>query len=246
MSFFNGLAGNIKGFAVSTAKQAGSNLISNILSRASATMSGGAGASYAGLPPELANAKTILELAMRIRYAQGWQWNIEVDGYPELDMFVKDITFGFGNIETESTQIGSVEFNKPTLASAGTVTVTVRDTEARDVRNWFMARKQRVTNPDGTLNLPREYLLNIRIYSVTQDGEQILTDTAEVFPTQFGEVSYARDMLTEFSYYPLTFVRYTSAGTGIGSLASSAAGSLVSGSINSAISSAASELSSLF
>ncbi|MEN4559572.1 phage tail protein, partial [Pantoea agglomerans] len=76
MSFFNGLAGNIKGFATSTAKQAGSNLISNILSRASASMSGGAGASYAGLPPELANAKTILEMAMRIRYAQGWQWNI--------------------------------------------------------------------------------------------------------------------------------------------------------------------------
>lgn len=244
MGFFSAFSsGNIANTASHALNSAAQNAVNRVTSRMYSRFSG---AAFGGLSTELTNSKAIVDRAMSIRYAQGWQWNIEIDGYPELDMFIKDITFGFGNIETESTQIGSVEFNKPTLASAGTLTVTVRDTESRDVRNWFMARKQRVTNPDGTLNLPREYLLNIRIYSVTQEGELVLTDTAEVFPTQFGEVSFARDMLTEFSYYPLTFIRYTSAGTGIGSLLSNAAGGIVSGGINTAINAGVSKVSSLF
>lgn len=45
---------------------------------------------------------------MRIRYAQGWQWTVEADGMPGIDMYAKDVTFGFGNIETESKIIGGL------------------------------------------------------------------------------------------------------------------------------------------
>lgn len=107
---------------------------------------------------------------MRIRYAQGWQWTVEVDGLNGFDMFVKDITYSSGNIETESKVIGSVEFSKPTYVSAGPVTMTVRDTEDGKIMDWFKERRSRVTNPDGTINLPPEYLMKIRVYRVTQDG----------------------------------------------------------------------------
>ncbi|MEZ2591639.1 phage tail protein [Pantoea agglomerans] len=213
MSFFNGLAGNIKGFATSTAKQAGSNLISNILSRASASMSGGAGASYGGLPPELANAKTILEMAMRIRYAQGWQWNIEIDGFSRVDMYVKDITYSTGNVETESKLIGGNEFVKPTHVTAGSVSMTVRDNEDGELLQKFKERRARIHNGDGTFNLPPAYLLNIRIYRVSQDGRATLEDEMKGFITTIGEISRARDAVGEFATIPVTFVKYTSAGS---------------------------------
>ena len=145
---------------------------------------------------------------MRIRYAQGWQWTVEVDGLNGFDMFVKDITYSSGNIETESKVIGSVEFSKPTYVSAGPVTMTVRDTEDGKIMDWFKERRSRVTNPDGTINLPPEYLMKIRVYRVTQDGGKELEEEMRVFPTQLGEITRSRDQVSEFLSYPITFQKY--------------------------------------
>lgn len=183
---------------------------------------------------DVAFGKSVVNAAMRIRYAQGWQWRIEVEGINGIDMFVKDITYDTGNVETEAKTIGSVEFNKPTHVTAGPVTLTVRDTEDGKIMKWFKARKRRVTNRDGTINLPASYLMNIRLYRITQEGAASLEETMRVFPTQLGEVSRSRDQVTEFLSYPLTFQRYTSAGTFAESLLS-AAGGAIDGAIDSAI-----------
>ncbi|WP_241576561.1 phage tail protein [Rosenbergiella collisarenosi] len=249
MGFFSGFVstfGNtIKTEAQGAIRSAAQQAVSGISSRMFAGF-GGSGATFSGLTPELSNSKAILSRAMRIRYAQGWQWNIEIEGFAGLDMYVKDITYGFGNIETETTLIGSVEFNKPTHATAGTLTVTVRDNEQREVRNWFLERKRRVTNSDGTLNLPRDYLMKARIYSVDQDGKQTLLESVDVFPTQFGEVSFARDQLTEFCSYPLTFVRYTSAESSLGGMAKNLVGSQIKGAVSGMVSSGIGKIGSFF
>lgn len=226
----NGIAGSLVGSAESYVSSAAQRAVSKVTSRMAASFGGG---SYSGLNSEMSNSKAILKMAMRIKYAQGWQWNVEIDGFSGLDMYVKDMTYGFGNIETESTMIGSVEFQKPTHATAGMMTLTVRDNEAREIRQWFMQRKSLVTNTDGTLNLPMQYLMNARIYSVSQDGEKTLLESVQVFPTQLGECSFARDMLTEFCTYPLTFMRYTSAENSIGGIVSNAVAGAVSGAVKS-------------
>ncbi|MDT0178200.1 phage tail protein [Enterobacter sp. BRE11] len=236
MSFFDGLAGNLKGFASSTAKQAGGNLISNILARATSSMSG-AGASYAGMSAEVSNAKALLELAMRIRYAQGWQWNIEIDGFSRVDMYVKDITYSFGNVETESKLIGGTEFVKPTHLTAGSVSMTVRDNEGGELLQKFKERRARISNGDGTFNLPPAYLLNVRIYRVSQDGSSALEEEAKGFITTVGEISRARDAVGEFATFPVTFVKYTSAGSGISGLLKG-----VTGGITNQVQSSASNL----
>jgi len=218
MSFFDGLAGNIKGLASSMARQAGSSLISNILARASSNMSGGGGASYAGLPPELSSAKAILEMAMRIRYAQGWQWNIEIDGFSRVDMYVKDITYSANNVETESKLIGGVEFVKPTHVTAGSVTMTLRDNESGELLQKFKEKRARISNGDGTFNLPPSYLLNVRIFRVTQDGQTSMEEEMKGFITTIGEISRARDAVGEFATFPVTFVKYTSAGGALNGL----------------------------
>lgn len=206
MGYFDGLSSLTSGVSVKTV---GSNLISNILSRATSIVSGNPVAS-GGLPAELSNNKAIVQAAMRIRYAQGWQWTIEADGIPGLDMYAQDVTYGFGNIETEAKLIGAIEFNKPTHRVAGSVTMTVRDNENGALYGWFKGRSARVINNDGTINLPPSYLLNIRIYRVTQNGQRQLDEEVQVIPTTLGEVTRSRDQVTSFLSFPMSFVRYTS------------------------------------
>lgn len=225
MGFFDGLASNLTSGA--SVKSIGSNLISNILSRATSILSGQP-VSFQGLPAELSNAKSIVQAAMRIRYAQGWQWTIEVDGMPSLEMYVSDVTYGFNNIETESKIIGGIEFNKPTHRVAGNLSMTVRDNENGELFTWFEQRRARVINPDGTINLPSSYLLNIRIYRVTQEGRRSLEQEAQVIPTALGEITRARDQVSEFMTYPLSFVKYTSTSKEITSLVGSAVSGLTS------------------
>lgn len=225
MGYFDGLANNITGGA--SAKSIGSNLISNILNRATSITSG-LPVSFGGLPAELSNAKSILQAAMRIRYAQGWQWTIEADGMPGLEMYVKDVTYGFGNIETDSKIIGGIEFNKPTHRAAGSITVTVRDNENAELYYWFKRRSRMVINNDGTINLPPSYLLNIRIYRVSQDGRKVLEEEAAVIPTSLGEITRSRDQVTEFFSYPMSFVKYSSIDRSLSGIASGAISEITS------------------
>ncbi len=219
MSIFSAATQTLASAVSFSAKSFTSNLISDILDRA--VSGSGVSGSYGN---DIAYGKNVVATAMRIRYAQGWQWTVDVDGLSGFDMFVKDITYSSGNIETESKIIGSVEFNKPTHVTAGPVTMTVRDTEDGKIMNWFKERRDRVTNSDGTLNLPPDYLMNIRLYRVTQEGGKELEEEMRVFPTQIGEISRSRDQVSEFLSYPITFQRYTSAGSGLSALVNGAAG----------------------
>ncbi|MDE9467023.1 phage tail protein [Xenorhabdus bovienii] len=190
-------------------KAASNNFIGKVLERSTSVLSdsyGGTGSQSA----ELRNAKSIAHSALRIRYAQGWQWAIEADALKGLDMFAKDITYDSITIETESKQIGAVVFNKPTHRAAGTVTITVRDSENGAIARWFDERAARVTNGDGTINLPSQYSMGIRIYRVMQSGGLELESEFDVFPISRGETTRARDQVTEFLSYPLTFIKTSS------------------------------------
>lgn len=231
MSIFNNIGSSLASSLSINTKSFASNLISDILSKA--LSSSGVNGSYSS---DIKYGKNIVNAVMRIRYAQGWQWTVEVDGVSSFDMYVKDITYGYGNIETESKIIGSVEFNKPTHVTAGIVTMTVRDSEDGKIMKWFNACKAKVTNKDGTINLPTGYLMKIRLYRVTQEGEKVLEDEMKVFATQLGEVTRSRDQVTEFLSYPITFQKYTSAGTGTDALIGSASAAVTSTAVDSVIS----------
>ncbi len=160
---------------------------------------------------EMLEGRMMMQRLMITRFAQGWQWSVEADDMPDLDMFAKDITYGAGTIETESRKIGAGEFNKPTSRSSGTITMTVRDTEQRAVAAWFDYKKSLITNPDGTLNLPGKYTFNIRVYQHFEHGK-ILDGEWLVMATQRGECTRSRDQLGEFFSYTLTFTKYSSYG----------------------------------
>lgn len=102
MSIFSSVGRTLTTALSFNTKSFTSNLISDILDKA--ISGGGVSGNYSS---DIAYGKNIVAAAMRIRYAQGWQWTVEVDGLNGFDMFVKDITYSSGNIETESKVIGS-------------------------------------------------------------------------------------------------------------------------------------------
>ncbi|MGL5103058.1 MAG: phage tail protein [Plesiomonas sp.] len=224
MSGFNSFGHNS---LKSLGRSAGNNFLSGVIDRTTSMIVGGYG--IGGSNSEIQNAKMMAKAAMQILYAQGWQWTLEADGFRGMDMFVKDITYGSVTIETESKQIGAVVFNKPTHRDASTVSMTVRDTEDGAVAAWFDDRVSRVVNGDGTVNLPFAYVMDIRLYRVTQSGQKILDETFEVFPTVRGETTRSRDQVTEFLSYPLTFTKKSSVDSGLKSMIGSALSKAASG-----------------
>ncbi|WP_426575319.1 phage tail protein (plasmid) [Xenorhabdus stockiae] len=222
MGIFSGVGKSLGYNSLSSfGKAAGNQFISKVLERSTSMISGRTGGT-GGLNAELSNAKSVVHSALRIRYAQGWQWAIEADGLNGLDMFAKDITYDSVTIETEAKQIGAVVFNKPTHREAGSLTITVRDSDEGAIARWFDERANRVTNNDGTVNLPPEYSLGIRLYRILQNGGLELDSEFDVFPTSRGETTRSRDQVTEFLSYPLTFIKISSIESSVVSMAGGA------------------------
>ncbi|HAT3959722.1 TPA: phage tail protein [Citrobacter freundii] len=170
---------------------------------------------------KMASDKSMLKAALRMAYAQGWMWTVEVAGFSQFQMFVKDINYTPITIETETKNIGGIMVNRPTLLTTSTVSMTVRDTEDGAIKKWFTRLAARVINRNGTINLPTDYLVTLNIYDITSQGERLLSDTYEVYATVLGDITRGRDQVTEFFSFPITWTIYSSgidAGNGGGDI----------------------------
>lgn len=252
MGIFDGLSGgqSAKKLGSNLVNQVSSNFVSQFQSKANSivgqalgaalsglSFAGGLGGSInggGGMTSEQAFAKHVLQLAMQIQYAQGWQFIVEADGLSDLFMYVRDVTYGTGTIETDQKIIGGIQFNKPTHIAPGTVTMTVRDNQERKVATWFDQRKSLVINPDGTLNLAPTYLMKIRIYHVGFDGAKTLDREMKVFPTERGAITRAYDQVGEYYSFPLTFMPHSSADSSLSGVVSSNVSSMAGDAVSSA------------
>jgi len=215
------------------AKGIGFNLMRGVLERTFGSIEA-SDPGAEGRTERMASDKSMLKAALRMAYAQGWQWTVEVAGFSQLQMFVKDINYTPVTIETEAKNIGGIMINRPTLSSSSTISMTVRDTEDGAVKKWFTSLAGRVINPDGTINLPTDYLVTLNIYNILSSGERQLADTFEVFATNLGDITRGRDQVSEFFSYPITWTIYSSglnAGNGGGNLMNSVGSVLAGGSV---------------
>jgi hypothetical protein len=217
------------------AKGIGFNLMRGVLERTVGSIEA-SDPGAEGRTERMASDKSMLKAALRMAYAQGWQWTVEVAGFAQLQMFVKDYNYTPVTIETEAKNIGGIMINRPTLSNCTTISMTVRDTEDGAIKSWFTSLAQRVINADGTINLPTDYLVTLNIYNILSSGERQLVDTFEVFATNLGDITRGRDQISEFHSYPITWTIYSSglnAGNGGGNLMSSVGSVLAGGSVKS-------------
>jgi len=147
-------------------------------------------------------------------FKQAWAFRLDIDGQPsDMDIYVKDITFGPTEITNDPVKIGGRILTYPTGAEPVSLSMTVRDHRDEKIATFFDDWAAEVVNADGTVNLPgikgSGYLRKAKRYALNEDGTDVLRNTWEVFPVQRGDVTESREdgMFLEF---PMTFIQFRS------------------------------------
>ncbi|EJL6927798.1 hypothetical protein NMT03_003883 [Vibrio alginolyticus] len=165
--------------------------------------------------PYMKVAKKVVSDYFSRPWLQGWQWSIEIvspDAPSDVDIYVKDVSFGAGSIDSDVKVIGSGGIALPTTSSVGEITMTVRDEDSLVMNEWFDKRLALVKNKDGTINLPYEYVFEIRMFTISSDGTKKLLKSYQVFPTKKGDITWSREEVNTVASFPLVFQKFSSVG----------------------------------
>ena len=147
-------------------------------------------------------------------FKQAWAFKLDIDGQPaDMDIYVKDITFGPTEIANDPVKVGGKTLTFPTGAEPVSLSMTVRDHRDERVAKFFDDWATEVVNADGTVNLPgidgSGYVRKAKRYALNEDGTEDLRNTWGIFPVQRGDVTESREdgMFLEF---PMTFIQFRS------------------------------------
>lgn len=151
-----------------------------------------------------------------IDFRMDHMFRVEIDNQPKnLELFVKDVAYGKGTIESDSILVGSGEFNRPSKRTAGSVTVTFLDNEKGEISQFIESLQDKIFNKDGSGNVPIDYLFNIRVYRILNDASEYLEFEKEVYCEENNDYKSSVDAVTERGTFNATFKKYSSIGDGI-------------------------------
>lgn len=142
-------------------------------------------------------------------WQHAWQWKVEIDGLDEADVYVKDISFGPIEIETEPEKAGMHTLTFPSGTAPVGISMTMRDHQDQRVYEFLKAWAAKIVNPNGTVNLAKDFVKKWKRYSIDDSSAETLRDTWEVFLTQLGDISESKEEpgILEF---PVTLVQFKS------------------------------------
>ena len=157
-------------------------------------------------------------------FQHGFDWRIEIDGAPkDFELYAKDFTYCPIEVMTETMNVGIQQLTWPNSAGPVGVSMTMRDHEDRRIYNWFarlvageeirdaagnITGNRGMFNKDGTVNLPAEYVFDVRRYS---RGKEEPTDVWRMYPTKIGDITESVDQ-QGFLEFPITFMQFRSWG----------------------------------
>lgn len=158
------------------------------------------------------------EMAHRLvhaKFQQGWQWKISIRNCPikvpqNLDMYAKSVEHGGFTIEYEPYQVGSLQFNQPQHKTASDITLIIRDDEDSRFENFLGDLAALVVNPNGTVNLPKDYLFTLVLDKLLDDGSEVPYKEWKVSIGNYGGFNRARDAIGEFVSFTAVFQKHAS------------------------------------
>jgi len=148
---------------------------------------------------------------VQTHFQEGWQFRLDIDdpATPEdFEIYVKDISFGPIEIETEPFKAGMQTLTFPTGTGAVGLAMTMRDNQDRRIYDWFAAWCGQMVNDDGTVNLISEYVKKVERVNLATDEVQ---DTWFMFPIRMGDITEAVDA-EGFAEFPISFIQFRSWG----------------------------------
>lgn len=140
-----------------------------------------------------------------------WEFRLDIDDENapnDLDIYVKDITYGSIEIETETIKAGMQTLTFPSGTGPVGLSMTMRDNQDRRIYDWFAAWCGKMVNDDGTVNLPSEYIRKAERINLADDKVQ---DTWFMFPTKMGDTTESVDS-PGFLEFPISFIQFRSWG----------------------------------
>lgn len=180
-------------------------------------------------------------------FQHDYLFRLEFVGEPtDFGFFVKDISYGMLNINTDEQQCGAATITWPIARQALSVSATCRDHIDGRVRKTLLVWAMQVIHPDGTVGLPYGaggYVRKVRIFNQTPEGAESLIAEMEMYPTAIGDTSrsYENSSLQEF---PVTFTQFSTMDS-VAAFSSGPASMLSASSITKSISSSLSSMSSI-
>ncbi len=156
--------------------------------------------------------QAVLE-SMDVEFRMDCNFRVEIDGQPSnLKLFVKDIAYGKGTITSESIEVGSAEFNRPSKKNAGSITLTFYDNAKGEVSDFIKSLQGKIFDDKGLLNLPVDYLFNVRAYRILEDTSEVLEFESTVYCEENNDYKLSVDAVGERGTFNATFKKYCSMG----------------------------------
>lgn len=146
---------------------------------------------------------------VRTPFQEGWQFRLDIDKAPRgFNIYVKDITFGPIEIETEALKVGMQTLTFPSGTAPVGLSMTMRDHRDRRIYDWFVKWSGAMVNEDGTVRLPFEYLRKVKRVNLATGKIQ---DTWIMFPTKMGDITESVDS-EGFLEFAVAFTQFRSWG----------------------------------
>jgi hypothetical protein len=124
---------------------------------------------FGGITP--AEAKRKHDEIMATRFAKKNLFLIEVSSslfgngwnFDRFNLFATDVTYAPITISGEKRRIGSAAVDIVNSSDPIEMRITTKDDQAGTIRRWFAAHSAKVAGTDGTVGVPAEYAIKIKI-----------------------------------------------------------------------------------
>ncbi len=153
-------------------------------------------------------------LAMaRKKWRHDCNFRAEIRGGPaDMEFFIHDISYGKGSIETKKLAIAHGEVALPDKRIASSVTCVCYDDENGTFSDYISSLQKKIFNPDGTANLPVDFLVKLTLYRRRSDASEYKEVEWDVYVEENNNYSGSFAKRTERGTFSVTFQKFASIG----------------------------------
>ena len=148
-------------------------------------------------PEDFNKLRLINKKLVSAEFVHEWNFRLEIEDQPEdFDLYIKDISYSGFEISSDEERYGCATYSWPISDQPLRVSFTARDNVDLRVAIFIHDWQNKVSNSDGTVNLPfgvNGYAKRTRVYHIKASGEETPLYQIMAYPLQYGECSRSHE-----------------------------------------------------
>ena len=159
--------------------------------------------------PLLKEMQSIAKRMVKAQFAEPWQFRVEIEDAPkDWDLLCKEVSQTPYELEHAQQRIGAHYLSYLNGVQSVVVTMTMRDNEDGEIFEWFKEWVDSIVNPDGTWNVPSEYLKTLKLHRLSHAGKASVRQELRVQPLTMGELTETVDRTGALLEFPISVVEF--------------------------------------